>query len=241
MKTIVTKNGKEVYVDEIDYELLKDYKWYCVKEGYCMTVINKIPVKMHRLIMGDPKGKIVDHIDTNPYNNQRNNLRIVTHFENAQNRKKNKNKSESSYKGFFFSKQMNCWISQLICYNQKYFIGYFKTEIAAAHAYNKKAKEVSKFVFLNKIDMPEEELDFILELDRIEKFKKVAEKQSQQEGVYWHAPRNKQKHGMWEVKMIIYGKRRNVGTYFREEDAIKAYKAAEKELKRTKQLTIDFE
>lgn len=241
MKTIITKNGKEVYVDEMDYELLKDYVWYSSKEGYCTAYINNRHIKMHRLIMGNPKGKIVDHIDTNPLNNQRNNLRLVTHFENAQNRKKNKKKGKSMYKGVFFSKRMSCWISQLIAYGQKYFIGYFKTEIAAAHAYNKKAKEVSKYIFLNKINMPEDELDFILELDRIEKFKKVAEKQSEHEGVHWHAPRNKQKHGMWEVKMIINGKRRNVGTYFREEDAIKAYKAAEKELRRTKQLIMDFE
>jgi hypothetical protein len=245
MKIIVTKKGEEVYVDDMDYELLKDYVWYSHK-GYCTCYLFKrnegSHIKMHRLIMGNPKGKIVDHIDNNPLNNQRSNLRLVNSSQNAQNRRKNKKgESTSIYKGVGFSKKMNCWISNLIVNYKKYFLGYFKSEIAAAYAYNKKAKEVSEYTLLNEINLPKDELEFILEIDRIEKTKRTAEKQSEQQGVYWHVPLKGQKHGFWEVKIMINGKRRNVGSYHREEDAIRAYRAAEEALKKSKQLTIHFE
>jgi hypothetical protein len=134
MKIIVTKKGEEVYVDDMDYELLKDYVWYSHK-GYCTCYLFKrnegSHIKMHRLIMGNPKGKIVDHIDNNPLNNQRSNLRLVNSSQNAQNRRKNKKgESTSIYKGVGFSKKMNCWISNLIVNYKKYFLGYFKSEIA---------------------------------------------------------------------------------------------------------------
>jgi len=235
MKIIVAKNGSEIQVDDLDYEILKDYTWYDSPEGYCTAYIAGRIVKMHRLILTAPKGKIVDHIDTNPRNNCRSNLRLVTAYENAQNRKKNKNKK---YKGVSFKKEMNCYVSQLIAFDKKYFIGYFKSEIAAAYAYNKKAKEVSEFIFLNEFEIPEEELEFILEIDRIHKTRWTAEKRSSQEGVYWHKALKGKKHGFWEVKIHINGKRRNVGSFFREEDAIRAYLAAKNQLSRTKQLNL---
>jgi hypothetical protein len=55
-------------------------------------------VTMHRLIMGATCGKTVDHIDGNPMNNRRANLRLATHAENMKNRKR-KNTASSKFKG----------------------------------------------------------------------------------------------------------------------------------------------
>lgn len=236
MKSILTKNGFETFVDDIDYEVLKDYVWYSSPEGYCTAYIGNKKIKMHRLIMGNPKGKIVDHKDTNPLNNRRDNLRLVTPVENAQNRKKNKNKTSSKYKGVFFKN--NCYIAKLIANGEEYFMGYYKSEVAAAYAYNKKAKEVSEFIYLNQLELSEEELEFIVEIDRIHKTRWTAEKKSSHEGVYWHKAFKGKKHGFWEVKITINGKRRNVGSFYREEDAIRAYVAAKRELGRIQQLSL---
>lgn len=42
-------------------------------------------ISLHRYIMDAPEGSIVDHIDRNPLNNKKSNLRFVTYAENSVN------------------------------------------------------------------------------------------------------------------------------------------------------------
>jgi len=86
-----------VVVDEEDYPLIKDHKWRVYKTKtqsrnnfYAQTDIKQDDGKwkttyMHRLIMGNPKGKVIDHINHNGLDNQRSNLRVVNHRENRLN------------------------------------------------------------------------------------------------------------------------------------------------------------
>lgn len=46
-------------------------------------------IKLHRFITNCPKGLVVDHINRNPADNRRCNLRICTQFENNKNRSNN--------------------------------------------------------------------------------------------------------------------------------------------------------
>ena len=93
-------------VDDEDYEILNQHKWHN-NIGYARTDIkdgNKWFGKlMHRLIMNVPIKMEVDHIDRNGLNNQKSNLRIVTHQQNSMNSKKQKG-SSSKYKGVTFDK-----------------------------------------------------------------------------------------------------------------------------------------
>lgn len=81
MKIIKDNKGGNIQVDDEDYELLNRYNWNCTPLGYAQT-----PIFMHRIIMNAPKGMVVDHIDNNPRNNQKHNLRICTHQENTRHR-----------------------------------------------------------------------------------------------------------------------------------------------------------
>ena len=58
-------------------------KWYVVGGGNTKKKIKK--ERLHRLIMGDPEGMFIDHVDADTLNNTRSNLRVVTPKENTQN------------------------------------------------------------------------------------------------------------------------------------------------------------
>lgn len=101
MKIIELTQGYICVVSDEDYKVLKKYSW-CVSRGagrnrkqgepYAATVVNRKKIYMHRLIMGSPKDKIVDHINNQTLDNRRSNLRVVTAKENMRNRIDNKHK-----------------------------------------------------------------------------------------------------------------------------------------------------
>ena len=97
-------------------------------------------VLLHRYIMNDPKGMIVDHIDGNPLNNLKSNLRVCTVEENSQNRAKNKNNT-SGHKGVCWDKSCDKWITYIYienrCKNLGYYDDYDKAVVAREAAEEK--------------------------------------------------------------------------------------------------------
>ena len=85
---ITLKTGEIVLVDVADKELVSEYRWHRggTKNRYAATNINGKTTYLHRLLLGASTGDIVDHIDGNPHNCRRKNLRFVTHSQNSQNR-----------------------------------------------------------------------------------------------------------------------------------------------------------
>ena len=107
---------------------------------------------MNNLQKGDKA--VVDHIDRNPLNCQRSNLRLGTTSDNMCNRQKNiiNNKCHSKYKGVH--SQHGKWSAKVIKDKKTYYLGTFNTEVEAAQAYNDKAKELHKdYVVLNIFDV----------------------------------------------------------------------------------------
>ena len=60
--------------------------------------------------MNPPKNFVIDHIDHNPLNNQKSNLRICSRAQNCMNQLPQKIQKSSKYKGVCWDKQMNKWI-----------------------------------------------------------------------------------------------------------------------------------
>ena len=153
--------GKETLVDDEDYEMLMEHKWFANKDDKSgkFYVKRKSPIDsngkqkticMHRVITNAPKGKQIDHINGNPLDNRKENLRTCTNQQNQMNRGRTKN-NKSGYKGVYYSKKSKSMINEHskpwraeIQHNKKIiYLGYYKTKEEAALAYNKKAKELN--------------------------------------------------------------------------------------------------
>jgi hypothetical protein len=106
---------------------------------------------MSRFILSAPDGKLVDHIDGNPLNNQNENLRLCTNAENCRNTKIYKNNT-SGYKGVQSIGKQGKWFAIINCNRKQKYIGTFETKEEAAMAYNEYAKKLhGEFARLNVI------------------------------------------------------------------------------------------
>ena len=95
-------DGKNYFIfDKEDYDKIKEYCWCIDGNNYAQSGATKI--RVHRLIMGFPEGKVVDHINHNTLDNRKCNLRVCTNQENMMNQKLNK-RSTTGYKGVVFLK-----------------------------------------------------------------------------------------------------------------------------------------
>jgi len=74
-------------------------------EGYAITDIGRRKIGMHRMILGIVDNMDIDHLDRNPLNNRRNNIRFCTHQDNMKNKFYKKNKYGCP--GVVFTKNMN--------------------------------------------------------------------------------------------------------------------------------------
>lgn len=156
MKRIPLTQGKFAIVDDELYEWLNQWKWFAQKDKYTYYAgrnVGKWPnqkmIFMHRQILGlkYKDGKQTDHSNSNGLDNRQSNIRICTIAQNNQNRRCWKN---VKLKGVRWYKDIQKWRSR-ICYKGKFIhLGYFKNEIDAAKAYDKKAKELfGEFVHTN--------------------------------------------------------------------------------------------
>lgn len=135
------KNKYFALVDDDDYLFLSTYSWalHSSKKRvvkYAITRINGKTILMHKMIL-TLKDKIIDHKDRNGLNNQRSNLRYVTHSINMQNSKTRSNNS-SGFTGVDYRADKKKFRGRI----GLSFIGYFNSPIEAAKAYNQKAVEI---------------------------------------------------------------------------------------------------
>lgn len=107
---------------------------YAVANGHPDENGKRGQIQMHRLIMGAPKGILVDHRDGNGLNNRRSNLRLATKAENARNKPAHRN-NRSGLKGVHWSQVNRRWIALITHDGQKHHLGTFGTKEEASAAY----------------------------------------------------------------------------------------------------------
>lgn len=215
MKLIKLTQDKETLVDDQDFLWLNQYKWQ-YSQGYASTNHKK----MQNLIMNPPRGLYVDHIDGNPLNNQRSNLRLATNQENTTSKKKTTKPKQSKYKGVCQNRER--WLACLHQNGKKINIGTYSTEEEAAIAYDLKAIEIFKeFAKTNIIPNPyltKETIEYKTPVKLSARRKRNFGKSSKFNGVHWCKREN-----AWIATIRISKKNKYIGKFLNEVAAAEAY------------------
>lgn len=139
-------------IDEANYSEIQKYKWCVTKAGekyyatrYVTEMGKRHKIYLHRMLMGNPEGMQVDHINSNSLDNRLSNLRLCTSKQNHQNRKANSD-STSAYVGVSHHCHNQSWIAKCC----GVYLGSFVSEMEAALAYDTAASATyGQFANLN--------------------------------------------------------------------------------------------
>jgi hypothetical protein len=159
---LADKPGTFALVDYADAVWLEQWTWYSSVRGYprrnAIGTADTASTLMQRVILEfyghDLMGLDVDHINGNPLDNRKCNLRVVSHQENCFNRKLSKNNS-TGYKGVSIFRPNGKYKASIKVNYKQIHLGYFETPEDAALAYNNAAtKYFGEFARLNEIPKP---------------------------------------------------------------------------------------
>lgn len=96
-------------------------RWYAMNVGgkrgkkiYAGTIIDGVTIYMHQIIKEIPPRMIVDHYNHCSLDNRRENLLIVTHAQNSQNRKGSQSNNRNSGYRNVYKNQSGNWFVRLV-------------------------------------------------------------------------------------------------------------------------------
>ena len=127
--------NKEFYFDLDDYNLIKDYCWSeYITHGYHLLCTHDFKNNKKNTRMSGILGcENYDHIDRNPLNNRRCNLRPATQSENMHNKSKQRNNT-SGIIGVHWKTNDQKWKAQIVVNNKQISLGYYKNKDDAIKA-----------------------------------------------------------------------------------------------------------
>jgi hypothetical protein len=140
-------DGTEATIDAEDAELVGQYNW-CLSGGYVNTHLplgngKRRTLHLHRLVMGDPEGKFIDHRNGNPLENRKAFLRVATDSQNQYNRGIPSHNT-SGHKGVSWHKPKEKWLARIRHEGKRIHLGYFTDIEEAAQAYKEAAVKYHK-------------------------------------------------------------------------------------------------
>ncbi len=150
-----TVSGYLCQFDDQDRELFESRSWYVTKNSktlkpkpvglFSYDGDGKV-VAFHRIVMDAPSGVCVDHINGDPLDNRRANLRFADKSENARNRGPDAD-NRSGYKGVYLHQGKRQpvgrpWVASIQVRRKRKHLGCFETAEAAYAAYCEAAREL---------------------------------------------------------------------------------------------------
>jgi len=162
-RRIKLTRGQYAIVDPEDFERLNQHKWHVTHYGYAARAVphtsgksrKQGAVYMHNVVCPAPDGMITDHINRNPYDNRKANLRPATRRQNVWNRKFVRRGGRTRYNGIRWDKNKQQWQVRLTIKGRRESFGYYADEVEAAKAYDRVARQHrGEFAVLNFPDLP---------------------------------------------------------------------------------------
>jgi len=135
IKFLYLTRNKYAVVDIDDFCVLKDNVWFLANTGYAeKATCKEPPTLLHRILMGDPAGLLVDHKNGNKLDNRRVNLRVVTKAENNSNA--DSFKDRDNFRGVSFNKSTKKWQAVIRIDGELKLLGkWFPTDVVAHAAF----------------------------------------------------------------------------------------------------------
>ena len=133
--------GEVFYFDTEDYNKISSRTWYrCNRSTNTQTYVGDCRgFCIHRIILDAPDGYEVDHINLNPLDNRKSNLRVCTHQQNQCNQPLQKNNT-SGVTGVSYYAPRGKYRARIKFFQKKLHLGYFDTFLEAVQARNVGAK-----------------------------------------------------------------------------------------------------
>jgi hypothetical protein len=163
--------GQRALIDVEDVEKVGRYRWHLKVQRknpgkfYAQTTIRlssgragrKTSIQLHRYLLDAGPEHQVDHINGDPLDNRRANLRLCSARENATNKVHSKNRKAGGFKGVSWNRNAGKWEAGIAAgevkasgRRRRLYLGLFNDPVAAAHAYDAAAlKYFGEFAALN--------------------------------------------------------------------------------------------
>jgi hypothetical protein len=141
-----------VLVDLADEQMLKGAGRLEIRGGYVLVRWGRRQTEgLHRYLTKAPAGSVVDHVNGDPLDNRRCNLRVCTSHQNHFNVPKPRHNT-SGFKGVSWKRSRRPWHAHIQHHGKKIHIGCFATREGAAEAYNDRARILfGEFARLNEL------------------------------------------------------------------------------------------
>lgn len=232
MPEIKLTKGYSTIVSVEDYEWLMQWPWHSrvthhQRRDYVCATRNgpsgtRTTITMSRVIVERmigahiPEGCEVDHINGNPLDNRRENLRVVTKGQNCQNRKVRRR--ESGIKGVSFHRGAGKWRATITYSRKLMSLGLYETEEMAAAVHDLATRFYygahSETNFSQNDPRTIKDMNFP---DWAEQHKISLQGSSRFRGVGWHQECRK-----WRARVIFKHKEYHLGLYDSEIEAARA-------------------
>lgn len=124
----ITVNSGTFYIDDEDYDRVMEHKWFINTNNYVATWPGQSQpsILLHRFILNYAGEDEIDHIDRDPRNNTKVNLRIVPNWQNALNRDR-LDSNTSGATGVHHNKNTGKFEAFIFIDNRKRHLGTFNT------------------------------------------------------------------------------------------------------------------